>query len=321
MKISAAGIYPDIDIDTYHSQCADGPSLSSSGLRLIASECPAKFWATSDLNPNRFPKEETTALNIGKAVHSLVLGEPEFARQFYICPHDRLNANPGKQWNDEWKAEVAAGREKRTLIRAADFEMIRDMAKAQRASPQVCNAFVNGKPEQSIFHRDAETGIWLKSRPDWSPDDIASNFIVEFKSSLSIEPRWLSSEVFKRGYEVQAAIMIDTLEAVTGAKALGLAHVCQEKEPPYLAELRMFGPDHIEYGRREYRRALKLFARCYELHLAGRPEREAWPGYTVNAEYFASPYWLTKKMENPDEFDRYADAARAANASEFYAPL
>jgi len=84
---------------------------------------------------------------------------------------------------------------------------------------------------------------------------------------------------------------------VTGID-VSVAHIVQEKEPPFLAELRMFSPDQIEHGRRRYRQALWLFAECWERHLAGKPPREAWPGYTTEPQYFLTPYRIQKEMEN-----------------------
>lgn len=320
-KITAPGVY-DISMEEYHSSCCDGPSVSASRLHTIIDECPAVFWETSPLNPKRSEDPATKVFNVGRAVHALVLGEPQFAKHFVVSPHDVFNANPGKAWHEkEWKPSVESGREKRALIRKADFEDIVAMAAAQRRSPQVARAFERGTPERSLIWFDKETGVWLKSRPDWLPDDPTQSFLAQYKSADSIHPRALSGAAFKYGYHLGAAMECDGVRAVLGVEPLGIAHICQMKKPPYLAELKMFDVDQIEFGRREYRRALQLFARCWELHLAGKPERVAWPGYTVDAQYFETPRWIAAKMENPDGFDRYADAARNSNASEFYAPL
>lgn len=307
MKVAAPGIY-DLTMDEYHSDCCDGPSVSASRLHTLIAQCPAIFWETSPLNPQRVEEKKTKALDVGRAAHALVLGEPEFAKHFYVCPHDSLSANPGRAWNDTWKIEVAAGRERRTLIRKADFDDISDMARAQRRSPQVSRAFEKGKPEQSFITKDAETGIFLKVRPDWTPQPIRHGFLVDYKTSKSIMPRKLASDAFSYGYHMQAAMQFDVVAAVTGEKPVGIAHVCQEKSAPYLAELKMFTPEQLEFGRREYRRALQLFAQCWEAHLAGKPERMAWPGYTVDPQYYETPRWIAAAMESKDEYDRYAAA-------------
>lgn len=293
-KISAPGRYPDLSMDDYHSDCCDAPSLSSSSINTLLSECPAIFWETSPLNPNRVPEESTPSFDIGRAAHALVLGEPEFAKHFVISPYDDFRTKDARAWRDS---------ETRTVLKNEAFEAVKAMADAQRRSPQVARAFIDGKPEQSLILKDAATGMWLKSRPDWMPNKIAHGFVIDYKSCRTILPRKLSSDVFGYGYHVQAALQFDLTAAVTGETPVGVAHVCQEKKPPYLAELRMFSPEHLEFGRREYRRGLELFARCWEAHLAGKPLREAWPGYTTDPQYFETPRWIAAEMENDDEHD------------------
>lgn len=300
-KLTNPGRFDDLPMDAYHSDImAEGPSVSASSLWTMLSECPAKYWDASYMNPAATIDEPSKALNFGKAAHALALGEPEFAANFVICPHDKLNANPGKQWHDGWKQRVASGEEGRTLVRADDFEAVQAMAASLRRSPQVGGAFCDGRPEVSLIWKDAETGIYCKSRPDWLPNDPGAAFLQDYKTARSISPDKLSRDVFGYGYHIQAAMQVDAAEIVLGTKPLGIAHICQEKEPPYLAELRMFTPEQIDHGRRQYRRALRLFAACWERHLAGKPPRVAWPGYTESPQYFETPFLIRKEMEEVD---------------------
>lgn len=280
--ISRPGCY-DIDIDRYHNDpdlCA-GPSISSSGLRKLLSECPAKFWATSPLNPNRFPDESTKALDIGRASHCLTLGEPEFARHFVISPYDDFRKAEARAWRDE---------QTRTILKAEEFEQVQTLSAVQKRSAQCMRAFEEGKPEQSLIWPDKKTGIYLRSRPDWLPHKPAKRFTTEFKTCLTIEPTRLSNDVFKYGYHMQVAMMIDGIREVLGVDPIGVGLVCQEKDPPYLVELRMFTPEQIEDGRQMYRHALGIFADCLS--------RNDWPGYTAEPTYFTTPYSHAMKMEN-----------------------
>lgn len=316
-KIDRPGVY-DISMSEYHSDCAVGPSVSASILWKLLNECPARMWATYYGNPDAEPDDVTHALDFGKAAHALALGEPEFAANFVICPHEKLNANPGKQWNDAWKASVASGTEKRTLVRADDFQTVRAMAAALRKSPQVGGAFTGGKPEQSLIWQDAETGVWLKSRPDYLPDDPTTAFLQQFKTAESIRPDNLARNAFKYGYHVGAALEVEAVRCVMGVEPLGIAHVVQEKDAPYLAELRMFTPEQIDYGRRTYRRALRIFADCWERHIAGKPVAVAWPGYTETPQYFETPFNIRKEMEN-ENGSSTSDGTEAGNNDSYLA--
>ena len=85
-QISTPGLYADIPIAVYHSDCCIGPSISSSGLRTIFYYSPQHYWAQSYLNPQRKEEDPTKALIFGRAAHHLLLGEKEFHKHFAIRP-------------------------------------------------------------------------------------------------------------------------------------------------------------------------------------------------------------------------------------------
>lgn len=287
-KITRPGIY-DMPIEDYIGDCCVGPSISSSGLRKLLTDCPARYWAFSPLNPNRFPDEGSKALDIGRAAHALALGEPEFAKYFVVSPYDDFRKGEARAWRDE---------QTRTVLKAEEFETVQIVAAVQKRSAQVMRAFVDGRAEVSLIWQDEATGIWLKTRPDWLPNDPAERFLAEYKTAVSIEPVRMSFDAFKFGYDMQAALELDGVRAVLGIEPRGICHVVQEKDPPYLAELRMFTPEQIEDGRYRYRRALEIFARCLK--------ENDWPGYTDEPTYFETPYRHAMQMENLRNDSRYA---------------
>lgn len=288
MKVTKPGAYDGIPSADYHrGDICPGPSLSASGLKRLVLDCPAMFWADSALNPKREEKR-TKALDFGRAAHALQLGEPEFAAEFVVSPYDDYRTKEAREWRDA---------QSRVVVSAAQFETIEAMVAALRATPMVAGAFKDGVPERSFFTKDPETGIWLKVRPDWTPNNLAASLIQEFKTAADIRPRKLAAAVFEYGYEIQAALQLDVVEAVTGEKPLGIAHVVQEKDPPYLATLHYFTPDQLSFGRTRYRAALRIFAECWDRHRAGHPERVAWPGYTTEPIPFETPFYIQKEIE------------------------
>lgn len=295
-RIAEAGVYPDLSIEAYHQEPTVGTSISSSGLRTLLLECPAKYWAHSHLNPSRVPKE-TAAMNFGRAAHALVLGEPAFNAAFVVSPYDDFRSKEARVWRD---AQV------KTVLKADQLETIHAMAAAIKRTPQTANAFGDGRPEVSIIWKDTDTGIYLKSRPDWLPADYTTHFAQEFKTAVSIEPRKLSAQAFALGYDMQAALVYDGLVAVTGERPLGVAHIVQEKEPPYLCDLRLFAPEQIEAGRTRYRKALQIFYRCLNEMERGKPPHIAWPGYTQEPTYFETPNWVINQVVEMDD-DEHAN--------------
>lgn len=292
MKITAPGWHDGISSDDYHSgEICDGPSISASGLKIIALDCPAIFWAQSALNPKREPKE-TKALDFGKAAHALTLGEPSFDAEFVVSPYANFRKDEAKAWRDE---------QTRTIVTDEDLRTIRLMVAELKATPHVGRAFTNGTPERSFFWKDKETGVWLKTRPDWFPDKPGERYIVEYKSAASIKPEKFGYQAFDLGYPIQSALMLDVVEAVTGERPLGIAHAIQMKVPPYLADLQFFTADQIQWGRTHYRAALRTFADCWQRHAAGKPERVAWPGYRTQPEPIFTPFRVAKEIAEEAE--------------------
>ena len=301
-KITTKGVY-DIPIEDYIGDCCVGPSISSSGLRTLLLECPAKYWATSPLNPNRFPDEGSKALDIGRAAHALALGEPEFAKYFVISPYDDFRKTEAREWRDS---------QTRTILKSHEFEMVQAVAAVQMRSAQCMRAFEDGLAERSLIYQDEATGIFIKARPDWLPYDPTQRFICEYKTAISIEPARMSADAFKYGYHMQAAMQIDAVREVRGVEPIGVAHVVQEKDPPYLVELRMFTPEQIDDGRVMYRRALDIFAECLK--------KNHWPGYTTEPTYFETPYRHAMQMENLKNDPRYSkpfDRSKSYNAADY----
>jgi hypothetical protein len=144
LPITQSGCY-DIDIEEYHSQCCDGVSTSSSQLQKVLA-CPVKFWAMSDLNPKRFPEKPRKVFEIGRAAHSLVLGEPEFNKHFYVLPSDAPR-RPDKSQRSAKKPSDASikailfwdalEQKPQALLKPEDFEIVELMALGLRLSPQV----------------------------------------------------------------------------------------------------------------------------------------------------------------------------------------
>lgn len=302
MKITTPGWHDGISSDDYHSAgICDGPSISASGLKRIALDCPALYWLDSAHNPKRAPKE-SKALDFGKAAHALTLGEPNFDAEFVVSPFENFKSGKAQEWRDE---------QTRTVVTKDALAVIHAMVAELKATPHVARAFAHGTPERSYFTKDKETGVWLKARPDWLPSDPSKRFVVEYKTAVSVKPDKFGYQAFDLGYDIQAALMLDVIEAVHGYRPLGIAHVVQMKTPPYLADLQFFTPDQILRGRRLYRGALRTFADCWARHKAGDPERVAWPGYSTEPQPIFTPFQVAKQIAEDAERSFY-EAPRAA---------
>jgi hypothetical protein len=266
----APGLYPNLSMERYHG---DRGSLSSSGARkLLAPSCPALFRYEQD-----HPQPYKAVFDFGTAAHRVVLGNgPELVA---------IEA-------DDWRTKAA--REERDEVRAAggvalladEYEQVLAMADAIRRHPVASALFApgSGRPEASVFWRDAPSGVMRRARFDWLPDPRAGRLIIpDYKTCRSAEPTALEKAMYEFGYHCQD----DWYRAA--ARAIGLADdpvmvfVCQEKTAPYIVTV--FEPDaearRIAAARN--RRAIEVFAECTA---AGR-----WPGYTDEIAYLSLPTW------------------------------
>jgi hypothetical protein len=270
VEITEPGIY-QMTNEEYH---ADRGSLSSSGARkLLPPSCPALFRYAQD-NPQSAKK----TFDLGNAAHKLVLGEgPDLVR---------IDA-------DEWRSkavkdEVAAVRAEGGIpLKPAEYQQVQDMADALRRHPVASALFdpARGKPEQSLFWRDQQTGVMRRARLDWLPDARSGRLIIpDYKTCRSAEPAALAKAVDEFGYHQQD----DWYRS--GAKALGLADedaafvfVCQEKTPPYVVTVVEMDATARRIGAARNRRALEIFAEC--------TATGHWPGYSDEIAYLSLPPW------------------------------
>jgi hypothetical protein len=263
------GLY-DIDAETYHADPIPGGSLSSTGARKLAKDCPAKFryWVDNPEPPKRH-------LDLGTAAHSIVLEEGEniVVTEF-----------------DDWRTKAA--REERDAIRADggvpllfhEGEQVTAMAEALRANPEAAALLEpgSGTAEQSAFWNDR--GVWRRARFDWLRND---GQIVDYKTCRSGRREDLEKAFNEHGYHQQQGWYEDAGTALDVADPeRPMQFVLQEKEPPYLVVVTTCDPMAREVGRHLNEVALNTYDLC-------RRSGE-WPGYLPNP-MTALPSWVERQ--------------------------
>lgn len=287
-KISQTDLYPDLPAEVYHGDCCDGPSISSSGLRTIENECPAKYWLHSPFNPGRLQKEVSSALDFGRAAHHWCLGEADFAKHYVVSPYDDFRKKEAAAWRDQQEL---------TILKAADLEAIGAMASVIQAHPLAARAF-EARVECSFIAKH-DWGVWLKARPDLWENDEEGGFLYDYKTAASAKPSDFARDVFNFGYHMQAALALDVVEMVTGERPQAFCIIVQEKKPPYLVELYTMTANALHWGKAQYRRALYTFTQCLETSI--------WPGYTNGkVTELDLPYWADTQLSMREEFGEFS---------------
>lgn len=285
--ISAPGIYRGVPMSAYHAaDLCVGPSVSSSGLRKLFTDCPMAYWVESPLNPRRIEPSDSEAFIVGRGAHHLLLGEADFARHFAIEPATYTDQKTGeiKKWSNnatvckDWKKHVTEG-EGRTILTPAQIESIKGMAgilpwqKGLEDSGLANTAVVragalSGLVEHTIIARDEETGLWLKSRPDAIPLD--STEFSDFKSTASVHERKLQRTLEDYRYDMQAVLASLCLEQAIGKPFTSFAFIFAMKKPPHAVEVVELTSEDLADAALDIRISLRTLAHCLD---TGR-----WPG-------------------------------------------
>ena len=90
---------------------------------------------------------------------------------------------------------------------------------------------------------------------------------------------------------MQAAYYLDGL-ATTNHPSVAFCFIAGEKEPPYSVGVYTITDDYIELGRKLYKKALALYAKCLK--------ENNFPAYSEEIIELAPPRWALTKEELND---------------------
>jgi hypothetical protein len=289
----------DIPMSIYHTQCCVGPSVSSSGLRKIRLESPADFWATSDLNDNRWENEANDAFTFGRAAHALILGDEDFNAGFAVVPKDaprkptvtQINAraegrvsDAAKKSFDFWD-QFDADNAHKEYLKEDDLDAIGHISRKLNADP-VVQTLLDGQAEQSLIWQDQETGIFLKSRLDMLS---GTGDLADLKSTHHKDRNLLYRSIRMHGYDMQLGLATMALEHVLGipfepeiyeAKACILLFVY--KSMPYHVMPIEVNFDALYWARIKCRAAINLMKKCID--------ENHWPGPIEGIATYTADY-------------------------------
>ena len=271
----------DIPIEEYHQD----PALSSSGAKVIMNDCPALYRYGMDN-----PQEPNRAFDIGHVAHKLILGEgSEIVR---VDAADWRKKEPKAERDEAYEAGKVPVLEK-------EYQACEDMAAAVLNHPFAKDLFRQGKPEQSIFWRDEESGAMCRARPDWLPEKGAQIF-PDYKTTVSANPVAIARAMDNYAYFQQAAWYRDGIISTGHHQDPIPVFVFQEKKPPYLVTVAQLDRIAIEWGDVLNAKARALYAECMK--------NDAWPGYAEDVVMIELPRYAEMRMQQKHEAGDYQTA-------------
>lgn len=258
-SIRQPGCYEGVNINLYHSQllCSTA-SVSSSNLRralTLNGGSPAHFYSEWTGNPERVEEPDSEAFILGRAAHHLLLGQPNFAREFAVRPDEWRDwrTAAAREWRDE---QVALGK---TPLTPDQVEHVKGMAVSLGRNSLIRTGILNGLIERSIVWYDKATDLWIKARPDAIPTD--SGDFSDLKTTISVQWRDLARTITDYGYAQQAALTRTVVRNVLNMEMSSWALVFVEKKPPYCVRVVQLRTSDIDLGERLNTLALRAIRR------------------------------------------------------------
>lgn len=292
-KISRPGIYADVPMSVYHGDCCTGPSISSTGLRRMLPPLgsPEDFYDSCPYNPDRAESEDTKSLLLGRMAHFLIFGDQEFKKAFVKQPE---LTPQGDKWQNN-RTYCKAWRAKQIVNGLAIFtqdmlDQVECIAKALSKHPLVRAGILNGEIERSWFWQDKETGVWLKARPDATPND--SMDFADLKLTSSVYEDDLRRTIRTYGYFQQGAMMAMACKELLAKDMHSFTLVFVKSTRPHSVHTITLEPADIALGIRSNRLALRKFVH-------GMKTGE-WPGpngVCNDARYLAMKDWDRKAID------------------------
>ena len=254
------------------------------------------LWKMED-SPEKFryflkhPVEQTPAMAFGSACHKLILEPAAMGDEYAIAPTVDRRTKVGKE---EWEA-FCADNVGKTIISADDAQIMADMEEALHFCP-LANKLINGKGESEVpfFWTDKETGEKCKIKLDRLVKYNRRWYVVDYKTTLAADTFHFNSEIWKRGYFMQAGMYCEGVKAAKGMRKMpGFLFVAQEKKPPYSVNVVEVSEEVMNAGVAKFHQLLGKYHDCKAL--------DKWPGYVDDVPNDAYvPGWAESEME--DEF-------------------
>ncbi|SAK98520.1 exonuclease VIII [Caballeronia pedi] len=265
----------DLSNDDYHA----GPGVSKSHLDVIAEKSPLHYWNTY-LNPDRLPPEQKSDFLLGSAAHSAILEPDLFESSFVKSPAFNMRTKDGKQMFADFVQENPG----KQILTPDDYQTCLDIRDAVYRHPTAPGLLSGGKPEQSFFVDDAETGELIKCRFDYLQDGGA--LAIDVKTTRNAHPRSFGKDAANFRYDIAVAWYFDVLRQLYNETPKYWVWLAIEKEPPYAIGLYYAKTEDILRAHDSARRDFMRIVNCKRAN--------EWPDYGWTAEPLDFPTWMKR---------------------------
>lgn len=249
-------------------------------------ESPEKFKYFLD-----HPTEQTPAMAFGSACHKMILETADFGSEYAVAPIVDKRTKEGKLM---WETFLQDN-EGKIIVSADDADTMMLMENTLEHCP-LARQLIRGKgeTEQAFFWTDKQTGEKCKVKCDRIVTYKRRKYIIDYKTTLAADTFHFNSEIWKRGYYMQAGMYAEGMKVAKKMRKLpGFLFVAQEKKAPFSVNVIEVSEEVMNAGVAKFHELLEKYHNCKAL--------DVWPGYVGDVPNDAFvPGWAEREME--DEF-------------------
>jgi len=233
------------------------------------------------------PQEDTPALALGRATHTLVFEPEKFEAEYTIW-------NDGTRRGKEWDAFTELHADQ-TILREQDVELVTELAESVRRHPLVQTYLDGGEFERIVTWTDPGTGLACKAKPDWILPE--RRILLDLKTCVSAQAHRFGAAAARYGYHMQLAHYATGIEHGLGWRPKRVLLVAVEKEPPHDVSVFELAEDDMYVATVEVYGLLQAVKVCRETN--------TWPGRYTEEQALQLPAWVTgdDEEENVESFD------------------
>ena len=308
--INTPGVYRDLPFDDYVRIDA----LNASLLKEIA-RCPAAAWWHMN-----YPREQTTAMKLGKARHGALLEPSTFEDHFVVADGCGAEIKTGTRagqlcgnaarvcragtWycgtHDPAKGEPSEDtREPLSEDEMRDCLYVRDAVLAHPVTRPIVTA-PHAMREVTLVWREPDCDLLFKARVDLLDPDAAILFDLK-TTGLSSRPQAVRHAARRYGWHLQAAHYIAgglaladelNIDLDVSGPLLFIFGAIESTPPNVLTPIAM-SDEAVDVGMAARRAAIQRYIECMDT--------DEWPGYATGLEFIEADDVITQEANDENE--------------------
>ena len=279
------GWYKGLSNEEYHGSFG----YSSSGLKTLVDQTPAHlhYGLTQ-------PNEPTANMQLGTALHTLVLEPEKFDDEFAVSEKFDGRTKAGKAAKELFNVQNAG----KVVLSEDQVDKAKAMAAAVLAHPIARLMVTDCITESSIFWwyktMEADDNTEFKTMLKVRPDAISRAYpvVVDLKSSADGSFTGFAKSIINFGYHISAAMYLEGVNQCEELlKELGrmafnkFVFVVVENFEPHLVSVYELSINDLDLGKAMYRSTLRKLKDGQE---------NDWPGYPEEIRVIELPAWANR---------------------------